>query len=81
MARERTEHDFSTAKIRRTSTGAAANLFNIQGLRLFVYPDGRVNLVGINGRYVFESTTEFAAALMGLLRRMEVQARQNQKQE
>lgn len=53
-----------------------ADLVNIQGLRLYVYPDGHLHLQGAEGSgYPFESVAEFAEALMGLIRRIEVEAR------
>jgi hypothetical protein len=42
---------------------------------LYVYPDGHLNLAGREGGYPFDSIAEFGAALMELLRRIEVEAR------
>jgi hypothetical protein len=74
MPRERTERGMATAPIRRTPKGAVADLVNIQGLKLYVYPDGHMNLAGRDGGYPFNSVAEFAATLMGLVRRIEVEA-------
>ncbi|MGH2658565.1 MAG: hypothetical protein ACRDHS_02595 [Actinomycetota bacterium] len=76
MPRERSERGLATAPVRQTPNGAVADLVNIQGLRLYVYPDGHMNLSGGDGDgYPFDSIAEFGAALMELLRRVEVEAR------
>lgn len=76
MPREQTERGLTTAPVRRTPKGAVADLVNIPGLRLYVYPDGHMNLSGGDGGgYPFESIAEFGASLMQLLRRVDVEAR------
>jgi hypothetical protein len=77
MPRERSERGLTTAPIRRTKKGAVADLVNIEGLRLYVYPDGHLNLAGRDGGYPFNSIAEFAAAMMELVRRVEVEARRS----
>lgn len=75
MPRAQTERGLATAPVRRTPKGAVADLVNIEGLRLYLYPDGHLNLAGRDGGYPFESIAEFGSALMELLRRVEVEAR------
>lgn len=75
VPRERTERGLATAPIRRTGKGAVADLVSIPGLRLYVYPNGHLNLAGPDGGYPFNSVAEFAATLMGLVRQVEIEAK------
>lgn len=77
MPRESSERGLATAPIRQTEKGAVADLINIPGLRIYVYPDGHMNLSGREGGYPFESITEFVWSLSALLRKLELEARRS----
>jgi hypothetical protein len=65
-----TERGLGNAPIKQTPKGAVANLISIPGLKMYMYPDGHMNLAGKEGGYPFDSFAEFIGELGHLAERL-----------